>query len=363
MGTLGPMQIPAALTADASRVRAAVFERLVGAYGPAAAGMFPEGASQVPQVLLDACVFTLTHSHTPELTDAVAERMRAWALDLRRVGFPAAEYPAVAGMVADASGADDDARAALIAAAEVMREAAEAADLAGIAPAVAAQVTDVTQTLSGVALVRCESGMPVAYLPGQVLPAMQVGRQGVWRGVIPALPANGYGQLEFHVPRADAGGFDLAVGDYLTLGAPRGAAPRLEGERAVIVGVGTGAAAARALVFSLLERDTRPETHCILAGDAPEDIYDAGTFAALAAAQPWLTVTLAAQREGEWRKVVTRRASASVERVVAPLGELLADAGDVVLCGAESDLAELRGLVSGAQVVAHDADPGWFVRL
>lgn len=386
------MSTPAPLVNEPVRVRAALYDRFKQEYSDKGAALLPDGAVLMPQLLIDAAAWILTYSPTPDLPPGVVRRLHAWALDLRRVGFPSAEFPTVAGMLADVADFDANARAVILASAEEMRRAAAEADVAGIPAASAAQVMEISREAAhrhgrasrrgsgdtGVQVVRLESGMPVDYLPGQVLPVMQVGRQGVWRGLAPAMPSNSLGQLEFHVD----GEVEPKVGSYLTLGAARGPSPALEGQRGLIVAAGSGLAAAKSLVFALLERETRPQVHLIIAADSPADFYDLPTFAALAKAQDWLEVTRAVEHDTDTAETDTaagsaadgaERAVAELPQIWAPLTKLVAAPGvwwdrDIVLCGTQARTAELHNALlqagAGTQageitVIAHDAAPDW----
>ncbi|GAA1166124.1 FMN reductase [Corynebacterium glaucum] len=362
------MSIPAALIQRPGLVRAAMYSRFIDAYGQQGAAILPEGTREVPQTLVDAAFWILSHSPNAKLRPGVIKRVRAWALDLRRVGFPSAEFPAVANMLADASAADSQSREILVAVAETMRTAVEEADLAGIPAASAAQITEVAPaggTDSGVTIVQLEAGIQVDYAPGQVLPVMQVGRQGVWRGLAPALPSNSFGQLEFHVD----GEIEPEAGTYLTLGAARGPSPVLDCEQAMIAAVGTGWAAAKAMLFGILERETRPDVHLLIGADTTDELYDLRTIGALNQAHDWLTVTCAVT-DGEDAGPAQE---AGLNHVWAPLSAFLAGAGtwwgrEVVLCGTKARTDELvRSLhaagaeraQNGITVVAHDAQFDW----
>ena len=138
------------LRTHGSRVSEVWRAKFVEAY-PHASMMLAPG-ERMPQMLIDATTFLLSHSPT-ETTD----RLRAIALDLRRTGFPAEEYPNAMQLLGDAirtvaeetgaevgtgaGGADtEDPTSALVAAGEVMRKAASQADYAGVPAASAAQV-------------------------------------------------------------------------------------------------------------------------------------------------------------------------------------------------------------------------------
>ena len=169
---------------------------------PQAEMMLPPG-DEMPPVLMRAALAVLERP-----ADKVRDDLKALALDLRRTGFPAEEYPNAVHMLIDEAGADAP---ELTQAAELMRDAASQADVAGVPAATAAQVTSVERR-GGVQVVRLEAGTPVPYSPGQVIPVMSPNRPGEWTGLVPALPSNQLGQLEFHVPDE----MQLQPGDWLT---------------------------------------------------------------------------------------------------------------------------------------------------
>lgn len=319
--------------------------RFTDAY-PHATMMLPPGEC-MPQSLIDATTWLLTNTpeDTTELPGEARQRLRAIALDLRRTGFPAEEYPNTVRMLADEIRAAGDVGdlPVLDAAAEVMREAASQMDHAGVPAASAAQVTGVDEC-DGVKIVRLEAGTRITYAPGETLPVMSPAAPGAWTGLIPALPSNEFGQLEFHIG-ADT---DLAVapGAWLTLGSGRGGLQGVVDKHVLVVAAGTGLAAAKALIFHWLEREDRPEVH--LVSDAT---YDRAALNALAAAQDWLDVS--------W--VVESRLGRPLEQVVSGAGMWWGR--DVIVCAGEERASRLRDAVDGAknvQVIAHDAVPEWF---
>ena len=96
---------------------------------PQAEMMLPPG-DEMPPVLMRAALAVLERS-----ADTVRDDLKALALDLRRTGFPAEEYPNAMRMLIDEAGADAP---ELIQAAELMRETASQADFAGVPAATAA---------------------------------------------------------------------------------------------------------------------------------------------------------------------------------------------------------------------------------
>lgn len=330
------------LDANSEVIRRRYFEELVGSV-PDARGIFPAGTDTVPPSLVDALRWLLFQSPDGALTPAVARRLRTFALDFRRFGFPASAYSdfaAAAHRALEPAGlAEVPAALAIVdATADVMQREAAAADTAGIPAATAAQVASVSERGSDgrVKVVRLEAGMELSYLPGQFVPVMDAARPGVWRNLVPALPANPFGQLEFHVTDE----FAPVAGSYVTLGAARGPVVRCEPEEALlIVAAGTGAAAAKALAFGFLDSAERPDVHLRLQAGTRRDHYDYRVFSALAEAHDWFSVSRAplgpaVPPELWWgRRVVVSGASASVRAIASDLrgagaGEVLEIAPD-----------------------------------
>lgn len=315
--------------------------RFSGAY-PQAEMMLPPG-DEMPPILLRAAIAVLERP-----TEEVMDELKALALDLRRTGFPAEEYPNAVQMLID-EGADADAdRIALSQAAELMREAASRLDHEGVPAATAAQVTRVEHR-GEVQVVRLEAGAPVPYSPGQVIPVMSQQRPGEWTGLVPALPSNQLGQLEFHVSSE----IPLVPGDWLTLGAPRGGVRGVVDKQLLVVAADSGFAAAKALVFDYLEQPERPKVHLVAGASEPDGLYDTVALDALASTQDWLDVT--------W--IVESRVGAPLEQAVSSTGMWWGRG--VIVCAQEERAVSLATAleVAGAadvQVIAPDAAPEWF---
>lgn len=315
---------------------------------PQAEMMLPPGR-EMPPILLRAALAVLERP-----AEEVRDELKALALDLRRTGFPAEEYPNAVQMLIDASGvgsspaADDADRTALSQAAELMRDTASQADYAGVPAATAAQVTSVAHH-GEVQVVRLEAGTPVPYSPGQVIPVMSPKRPGEWTGLVPALPSNPLGQLEFHVP----GDIPLEPGDWLTLGAARGGLREAADKRLLLVAAEGGFAAAKALVFHCLEQPAPPEVHLVVGAREPGEWYDTAALEALAKAQNWLDIT--------W--IEESRVGASLEQVASGAG--MWRGREVIVCAAQKRAAKLAAALEAAgaqdvQTVAPDAAPEWF---
>ena len=306
---------------------------------PQAEMMLPPG-DEMPPVLLRAALAVLERP-----AEDVRDELKALALDLRRTGFPAEEYPNAVHMLIDVAGADAP---ELSEAAELMRDAASQADYAGVPAATAAQVTSVEHR-GGVQVVRLEAGTPVPYSPGQVIPVMPPNRPGEWTGLVPALPSNPLGQLEFHVP----GEMQLQPGDWLTLGAARGGVRGDVDRQLLLVAAEGGFAAAKALVFHYLEQPEPPEVHLVVGAREPSEWYDTAALDALANAQNWLDIT--------W--IAESRVGAPLEQVVSGVGMWWGR--EVIVCAQEERAVSLAAAleVAGArdvQTVAPDAAPEWF---
>ena len=309
---------------------------------PQAEMMLPPG-DEMPPLLLRAALAVLERP-----AEEVRDELKALALDLRRTGFPAEEYPNAVQMLIDEDADAEADRTALSDAAELMRDTASQADYAGVPAATAAQVTSVARH-GEVQVVRLEAGTPVPYSPGQVIPVMSPKRPGEWTGLVPALPSNPLGQLEFHVP----GDIPLEPGDWLTLGAARGGLRGAVDKQLLLVAAEGGFAAAKALVFHCLEQPDPPEVHLVVGAREPGEWYDTAALDALAKAQNWLDITWVAQS----------RVGASLEQVASGAGMWWGR--EVIVCAQQERAVSLATAleVAGAQdvqTVAPDAAPEWF---
>ncbi|MHA2789932.1 hypothetical protein ACXZ66_12450 [Corynebacterium sp. S7] len=282
------------------RLRALVHKQFLELV-PEARGIFPEDLSGAHRELPLAVAWVLEHSLIDEpLPEKITTRVRSLGTDHRRHGFPADTYDSfgeiLGSSLAEVIGTDlptervTAAQAVITQICQTMKEAATEADFAGVAPAHAAEVSSVERASRSVSIVYLESPTPVDYAPGQVLPVMLPSRRGSWLKLAPALPANQFGQLEFHVS-ADV---PAQRGDYWTIGtALHGFEGDLETRRDVLlVALGTGLAPIKSLLFHLLEQEIRPNVSLIISAKSAADLYDLATFVRLAQANEWLSVTL-----------------------------------------------------------------------
>ncbi|WP_304325048.1 hypothetical protein [Corynebacterium frankenforstense] len=331
----------------------AVRGRLAEDLGQAAAA--PALRAAEPTVA-HAAAWVLEHNpeprsgHLPVLSDEVAARLAAVARAERRHGLPAARY------AAQATALRAGLRAALKAAgAHYTLAAARAEDLAevccahmadadladaraGVPAASSGQVISVERPARRIAVISVDTGLPVAYTPGQRLPTTATYTPGVWVPLAPALPADAMGQLRFHLDlSADCPVHDLGrarVGDQWVFGRPEGglrlnpADPR----PVTMIAHGTGWAPLRALVTALLSARTRPEVHVVLHAEYPGELYDLPALAALAAATSWLTVTATAAHPADawWvHSAVALPADGSGVGAVTTVAEPVEAAGDL----------------------------------
>lgn len=277
--------MPQSPFADAQRIRAELHQAFTRRY-PQGATLLPPGASEMPQVILDMAECALTQPQEdaePKLTE--------WALDLRRLGFPLGEYEMVAEMLAQVAELSEEDTSALIQAADYMRAVSEEADAAGIPAAYVVQVNDVRGAGcpgDDISIVRAECGTDIPYAPGQRLPVMLAEHPGVWHEWVSAVPANPHGQVEFHVHSQEVPA--LAPGALLVIGASRGEPIPLDGEVLELTAEGTSVAAAKAVVFALLEQPERPRVTLHYLGDTDADRYELPVFQALARVNDWLTI-------------------------------------------------------------------------
>lgn len=235
-----------------------------------------------------------TPSPTPTVEDT--------ALDRRRLGVTPEDYEALAdemgqalsralalagqlpGRLTEADEREllDRARGRLIGMAAVARRA----DVDGIPPATAAEVTGVLPLfippeINGSGMPGCavylEAPAPVDYLSGQSLPVLRPNAgpavsgaadalQQQWEELVPAVPPNDYGQLVFFLlPNLGDGGQAgpirvPGIGEYWTFGEPRGDAIDLTvpagalGVTFTVDGTGERLPGARAAVFELVGR-------------------------------------------------------------------------------------------------------------
>ena len=273
------------LFADTPRIRAELHQVFMRQY-PQGATLLPPGADEMPQVILDMAEFALTQPW-----DDAEPKLTQWALDLRRLGFPLGEYETVAGMLAAVAELGEEDAAALTQAATHIRTVSEEADAADIPAAYVAQVNDVRRVGlpdNDISIIRAECGTEIPFAPGQRLPVMLAEHPGVWHEWVSAVPANAHGLVEFHVRSHEVPAIE--PGALLVIGAPRGEPTPLDQDTLELTAEGTSVAAAKAIVFALLEQPDRPRVSLRYLGDTDAERYELPVFQALARVNDWLEI-------------------------------------------------------------------------
>lgn len=224
----------------------------------------PSPTPSVEDTVLDRRRLGVVPEHYEDLADEI-EPALVRALDLAGVSTavlgPEEERELV-----------DRARGRLVGMAAVARQA----DLDGIPPATAAEVTGVLPLfippeINGSGMPGCavylEASTPVDYRPGQTLPVLRPDggdpRNQEWEELAPAVPPNDFGQLVFFLLPEIRGGEPAPIqmpriGEYWTFGQPRGEAIELDlptgalGVTFTVDGTGAGLPGARAALFELV---------------------------------------------------------------------------------------------------------------
>lgn len=149
-----------------------------------------------------------------------------------------------------------------------------------------------------VSIVRLRLDDPLSYHPGQYVTVEVPQWPRRWRFLSPSIPADGSGDIEFHV-RSVAGGMvstaivgETAVGDRWRLSNPHGALHvDRDGGDVLMVAGSSGLAPLRALIMDLSRFAENPRVHLFFGGRYPCDLYDLHTLWQIASFNPWLSVT------------------------------------------------------------------------
>ena len=157
------------------------------------------------------------------------------------------------------------------------------------------------------ALVRLLPDQPVPYHPGQYVSVEVPQRPRLWRYLSPANAPREDGGIEFHVRAIDGGWVSRAIvshtqpGDVWRLGPPLGrlAVDRESSRGVLMVAGGTGVAPLRSILDHLALWGENPKTRLFYGGPSREDLYDLEELRALAAINPWLTITPVVERGGD----------------------------------------------------------------
>ncbi|WP_225213586.1 2-polyprenylphenol hydroxylase [Corynebacterium gallinarum] len=210
-----------------------------------------------------------------------------------------------------------------------MAAAAQESIDAGIPAATDATVVQVERRSRRFIVVRLEADGPLSYFPGQYLPVTAGYLQNSWRFLCPSIPANEWGQVEFHIQTGDDEALRLLAGsqpgDRWSIGLGQGEfGQRLFGAGSALVdaspgavtgdgepgddgdhgdggGVdkqddllfiayGTGLAPLRAMMFELMTRTYPPRLHFFVGAEYPGELYELMGLWNFAATCPWLSV-------------------------------------------------------------------------
>ncbi|NEW58542.1 flavoprotein [Nocardia cyriacigeorgica] len=295
-------------------------ERLISAfYGhlfaedPRLRELFPPAMDMQPKRLVTAIQYMLDHLEDWDRAQKFLEQL---ARDHRKYGVEASHY--------------DLAGRALFAAAHTYNGPAWTAELADgwrditllIAAAMAigansddsppyweATVVGHRHVLEDLAIVRLQSDSPIPYQAGQYVPVAVPQRPKMWRYLSPAIPANPYGEIEFHVRKVRGGWVspaivnDTTVGDRWLLGGPLGGlhVDPDSGRDVLMIGSGTGIAPLRAQLIEMGQRGINPRVHFFIGGVYPCDLYDVENMWQLSQSNPWLTIVpVCEQKTNPW---------------------------------------------------------------
>lgn len=247
---------------------------------------------------------------TPQTFTTLGEAIR---LSLREVGQ---DLPFETELFAE--------RAVATTTAEMATAAQEAID-EGIPTATGATVVQVERRSRRFIVVRLEADGPLSYFPGQYVPVTTGYLQNSWRFLCPSIPANEWGQVEFHIQTGDDEALRLLAGsqpgDRWSIGLGQGgfgqrlfgagsrlvdASPDVSPDAAadeggvdkqgdklddlLFIAYGTGLAPLRAMMFELMTRTHPPRLHFFVGAEYPGELYELMGLWNFAATCPWLSV-------------------------------------------------------------------------
>lgn len=165
-------------------------------------------------------------------------------------------------------------------------------DDAGIPASLPATVLEVVPRTAQTTVVRLQASSPDTGWAGQTLEVRTPASPDDWQQYASALPPNPAGYLEFHCP-ASAG--EPEVGETWVVANPAGGLGVPTGDdapsRVVMIAVGAGLAALRALVLDVSGTDTPPAVDLFWGVDTSRDLYGLDDLRGLERGFPWLTVT------------------------------------------------------------------------
>ncbi|MGP5578195.1 2-polyprenylphenol hydroxylase [Corynebacterium flavescens] len=306
----------------------------------------------------------------------VLERLSLLGRQHRRFGFPPEIYSEFQDCLIDGlevlaltSYQHDIAQRVITTICQTMAESAASADSKGIPAAHAARVVAVARPNRHTAVIRLESSEALHYKPGQSYSVNSAYLPGVWRLLTPGIPADPTGQLIFHLSVCGDASRSLAgsqPGDFWTLGNPQGDFLPHHPQRVVFFCFGTGWAAVRAFLLSLVEAGNKVPCTVFAVADSPGEHYDTEFQANLRALAPWINLRLLVrEKDDPWLLGAQPAAEAThFELAADPVDVLLAQRPHnshtivVVGPGAEVDGAKER-LVAGGVSESDIETHGW----
>ncbi|WP_040814019.1 globin domain-containing protein [Nocardia concava] len=251
-----------------------------------------------------------------------------------------------------------------------------AADQETTPPVWTGTVIEHREVLRNLAVVRLRLDQPMQYAAGQYMSVQIPSRPRMWRYLSPAIPANGNGELEFHIRGVTGGWVSPAmvghtrVGEQWLIGSPLGGlgVPRNTRRKLLMVGCGTGIAPLRAQLMAMTTRRSNPKVDLFVGGHYPCDLYDLEVLSQLACANKWLTVhPVTESTENPWwhfdNSDEPQELPGLQPRVVGQIGKIVAGYGswddrDVQIVGAPSmvQTTKFRLMAAGTptQNIRHD---------
>ncbi|PRQ11808.1 oxidoreductase [Corynebacterium sp. 13CS0277] len=307
-----PTRVADALTRHPELFRRAVTATFTGLC-PAAGVLIAQPAAHAD--LPVACAWVLRNS-AEQVSDYAAAVIRQLGCEHRRSSTDPAHYALFARALRaglDAVAAEDDLEPADVAHAAhllehcctLMRDAALAADAQQLPPYIGGTVAQVERRCHRISVIRVQADEPVAYPAGGALAVAGELDPGIWRTLCPAIPANEFGQLEFHVPYSSPGADALIVapkvGDRWRIAAPYQPIQLSTDADLLLISHGVGLAPLRAIAADVMLQAHPPRIHMFVGADYPGELYDLMSLWHQAASAPYLSVTpVAAHEDDEW---------------------------------------------------------------
>ncbi|MFE6920305.1 FAD-binding oxidoreductase [Nocardia sp. NPDC057663] len=214
------------------------------------------------------------------------------------------------------------------------------------------------RVLDDLAIVRLQADGPIPFKAGQYVPIQVPQRPNMWRYLSPAIPANPYGEIEFHVRRISGGWVspaivnDTKVGDRWKIAGPLGGLhiDRESGRDVLLIGSGTGIAPLRAQLIEMSQRGINPRVHFFTGGRFPGDLYDVDNMWQLSQSNPWLTVVpVCEERDDPWwyPQAPASPSTGMYRRLVGNLGAVVTSFGawsdrQIQIAGSPRMIADTR---------------------